>query len=95
MELPEKYDVHEPRRLLTSLSTYEHLHRIFRLCDVHCKRNIQKANVPKAVKDKMRLLSCITHPHFDQTMAEIAMEGGKVGAGTESSLCLTEVVGLC
>ncbi|KAJ3924260.1 MAG: hypothetical protein NXY57DRAFT_1092279, partial [Lentinula lateritia] len=79
-EFPNKYDVHETNRLLTTLSPYEHLHRIFRLCDVHFKWNIQKSVVSKAVKDKMRSLSCVTHPHFDQTVQEIAQEGGKVGA---------------
>ncbi len=81
MEFPDKYDLHQKDRLLSSLSPYEHLHRIFRLCDVHYKRKIQKSTVPKSVKDKMRSLSCVSHPHFDQTVKEIIIEGGKAGSG--------------
>ncbi|KAF9061884.1 hypothetical protein BDP27DRAFT_1428444 [Rhodocollybia butyracea] len=78
-ETPEKYDLHKPRRLLSSLLVYKHLHRVFRLCDAHFKRNITKCKVPDEVKQKMQSLSCISHPNFEQTVQEIRSEGGKAG----------------
>lgn len=32
---PRKHDLHEPHRLLASLSAWEHIHRLFWLCTVH------------------------------------------------------------
>jgi hypothetical protein len=51
-KLSPQNDLHEPRRMLSSLSEYEHLHRIFRLC--HVTRNIIDAAVPENIKNKMR-----------------------------------------
>lgn len=80
-QLPGRYDLHEPNRLLSSLSEYEHLHRIFRLCHVHVSRNIKTANVSEGVKNKMRSLVCIQHDDFEGTLRQIENEGGKVGSG--------------
>ncbi|KAF8076821.1 hypothetical protein FPV67DRAFT_1715254 [Lyophyllum atratum] len=74
-----KYDLHEPRKLLSDLSAYEHLHRIFRLCTVHGMRNIHDAKVTEDVRDLMRSLICISHRDWDGTVAMIHELGGKVG----------------
>lgn len=78
---PGCYDLHEPGRLLSSLSEYEHLHRVFRLCSVHVFRNIKTASVPEEVKNKMRSLVCMEHADFDGTLRDITVEGGKAGLG--------------
>jgi len=80
-KLPLRYDLHEPHRTLASLSEYEHLHRIFRLCHVHVARNIKEAVVPEHVKNKMRSLICIEHVDFQGCLHDIECEGGKAGAG--------------
>ena len=80
-KLPPRNDLHEPHRMLSSLSEYEHLHRIFRLCHVHVTRNIRGAAVPESVKNKMRSLICIEHRNLEGCLRDIANEGGKVGAG--------------
>ena len=81
-KLPPRNDLHEPHRKLTSLSEYEHLHRIFRLCHVHVHRNIKQAAVPELVKKKMRSLICIEHDDFEGCLQDIAHDGGKVGTGS-------------
>ena len=79
--MPLKHDLHEPHRPLASLSEYEHLHRIFRLCHVHVARNIKDAAVPESVKKKMRSLICVEHPDFQGCLRDIEREGGKAGTG--------------
>lgn len=79
--LPARYDLHEPHRLVISLTEYEHLRRIFRLCRVHVERNIQASSVTELIKQKMRSLICVTHRNFEGTLQDIIMEGGKAGAG--------------
>ncbi|KAF7981503.1 hypothetical protein HWV62_33057 [Athelia sp. TMB] len=79
-KLPGRPDLHQPERMLASLTEYEHLLRIFRLCSVHVDRNIDASPVPEAVKQKMRSLICVTHPDFEGTLRAIAREGGKKGA---------------
>lgn len=74
-------DLHEIHRMLASLTPYDHLRRLFRLCIVHIFRNINSARVPDSVKNKMRSLICITHHDFDGCLREISLEGGKAGAG--------------
>ena len=79
--MPLRHDLHEPHRPLASLSEYEHLHRIFRLCHVHVARNIKDAAVPESVKKKMRSLICVEHPDFQGCLRDIEREGGKAGTG--------------
>ncbi|KAJ7722544.1 hypothetical protein B0H14DRAFT_2642118 [Mycena olivaceomarginata] len=67
------------RRTSQSLSPYEHLHRVFRVCDVHGKRNIRKCAVPESVRKLMRSLICLRHPDWDATIASIRQLGGKAG----------------
>jgi hypothetical protein len=80
-QLPAQFDLHQPDRLLSSLTEYEHLHRIFRLCHVHISRNIKSCNVPEGVKNKMRSLVCMEHPNFEGTLCDIERDGGKAGSG--------------
>lgn len=80
---PERYDLHEPDRLLSSLDPYEHLRRIFRLCNVHVARNIKLAKVSNFVKVMMNSLVCVDHPNFDGTLDRIRNQGGKVGSGQD------------
>ena len=80
-QMPMRFDLHQPDRLLSSLSEYEHLHRIFRLCHVHVYRNIKNCSVPESVKNKMRSLVCMEHWDFEGTLCDIEREGGKAGSG--------------
>lgn len=80
-KLPARNDLHEPHRKISSLTPYEHLRRVFRLCHVHVERNIKNVAVPELVKNKMRSLICIRHQNFDGCLHEIEVEGGKAGAG--------------
>ncbi|KAJ7816637.1 hypothetical protein B0H14DRAFT_3877805 [Mycena olivaceomarginata] len=77
--LADKHDLHQPDRLLSSLSPYEHLHRVFRVCDVHGRRNIRKCAVPESVRKLMRSLICLRHLDWDATIASIHQLGGKAG----------------
>lgn len=91
-EQPDRFDLHETQRLLISLTEYEHLHRLARLCTVHGKRNIRKCPVPEAVKNLMRSLMCLEHPDWDGTLRAIEKQGGKAGQGicpNPSTQCLT------
>jgi hypothetical protein len=81
LQLPNKYDMHEPWRKLASLSPYDHLHRIFRFCTVHGYRNIRQTDVPEHVKHLMRSLMCVEHNNWDATVREIEEVGGKAGSG--------------
>ncbi|KAJ7867739.1 hypothetical protein B0H14DRAFT_3132843 [Mycena olivaceomarginata] len=74
-----KHDLHEPERLLSSLSPYEHLHRVFRVCNVHGKRNIRSCPVSEEVRNLMRSLMCLRHPDWEGTVAAIRLLGGKAG----------------
>ncbi|KIY48068.1 hypothetical protein FISHEDRAFT_43953 [Fistulina hepatica ATCC 64428] len=76
---PGQRDLHDPSRTLTSLSPYEHLHRMFRICIAHFFRTIKECRVPELVKSKMRGLACLTHPRWDVTLQEICQYGGKAG----------------
>lgn len=84
--LPPRFDLHELHRLLTDLTEYDHLKRIFRLCYVHVERNIKISSVPESVKTKMRSLICMTHRNFEGTLDDITREGGKKGSGTHLKL---------
>jgi hypothetical protein len=81
--LPDKFDMHEPWRKLTSLSPYEHLHRLFRFCIVHCVRNIRETAVSDNVKNLMRSLICIEHSDWAGTVKLIETLGGKAGSGAD------------
>ncbi|KAJ7657652.1 hypothetical protein DFH06DRAFT_1472990 [Mycena polygramma] len=70
-------DLHEPTRLLSSLTPYEHLLRILRMCVVHVYRRIKSCAVSDEVKELMRSLICITHVDWDGTIAKIQQLGGK------------------
>ncbi|KAG6818704.1 hypothetical protein H0H93_002634 [Arthromyces matolae] len=77
--LTGKHDLHEPHRLLSDLSPYDHLRRIFRLCAVHVMRNIKTTKVSDVVKERMRSLICVEHPNWNTTLTEIIRDGGKAG----------------
>lgn len=78
-KLPQKYDLHEPHRLLSSLDEYNHLCRILRLCVSHIFRNIRKAAVAETVRDDMRSLVCMSHPDWAGTISRIERDGGQPG----------------
>ncbi|KAF8192359.1 hypothetical protein K438DRAFT_1590458 [Mycena galopus ATCC 62051] len=71
------YDLHEPNRLLSTLSPYDHLYRIFRICVVHVCRRIKATAVSDEVKKLMRSLICISHNNWDETINSIGELGGK------------------
>ncbi|KAJ7121386.1 hypothetical protein C8R44DRAFT_705332 [Mycena epipterygia] len=75
----DRMDLHEPERSLQSLSPYDHLRRLFRLCIVHNYRNIKTSPVPEPVRNLMRSLSCIQHSDWDKTIDKITADGGKAG----------------
>ncbi|KAK7014634.1 hypothetical protein R3P38DRAFT_3205548 [Favolaschia claudopus] len=77
--LPPRLDLHEPTRTIQSLTPYEHLHRVFRLCSVHFYRNIKASPVPDDVKWLMRSFLCMEHPNWEGTLAAIEEKGGKAG----------------
>ncbi|KAG6815700.1 hypothetical protein H0H93_009153, partial [Arthromyces matolae] len=79
--LQGKRDLHEPHRLLSDLSPYEHLHRILRLCTVHVYRNIRQCSVSEEVRNLMRSLICMEHTSWDETLQIIEEKGGKAGKG--------------
>lgn len=79
--IPNKFDLHETHLLLHKLGPYQHLHRIFRLCTVHAKRNIRTAVVSDNVRHLMRSLICMTHHDWNGTLRQIEDEGGKIGKG--------------
>ncbi|KAJ6588090.1 hypothetical protein B0H19DRAFT_921880 [Mycena capillaripes] len=70
-------DLHEDNRPLSSLTPYEHLLRILRLCVVHVYRRIKACNVSEEVRQLMRSLVCITHSDWEGTIAKIKELGGK------------------
>ncbi|KAJ6475966.1 hypothetical protein C8R47DRAFT_1052240 [Mycena vitilis] len=70
-------DMHEPHRSLRSLTPYEHLRRVYRLCVVHNYRNIQQCAVPEHVRQLMRSLACVQHDNWDGTISKILSDGGK------------------
>ncbi|KAF9002823.1 hypothetical protein BDZ89DRAFT_1169676 [Hymenopellis radicata] len=74
-----KYDLHEPHRLLSSLGPYEHLWRIHRVCSIHMRRNIQVIAVPEHVRNMMRSLICVRHDSWNETIQAIRDEGGRAG----------------
>jgi hypothetical protein len=80
-EFPDRYDLHEPHRLLSSLNEYEHLHRLVRICYTHNSRNIKKSAVSDDVKNLMRSLVCMRHNDFEGTLLAIEEQGGKAGCG--------------
>ncbi|KAF8160165.1 hypothetical protein BJ912DRAFT_866014 [Pholiota molesta] len=79
-ELKDKFDLHEPDRLISLLSPYEHLHRLFRLCTVHVKRNIRKVAVSDDVRNLMRSLICLEHDNWEGTLEKIVQLGGKAAS---------------
>lgn len=80
--LQQKQDMYEPTRTLSELSPYDHLKRIYRLCDIHQYRRIRQRAVPESVRHLMRSLICISHSSWDDTLDHIRAEGGKAGQGT-------------
>ncbi|KAJ7626334.1 hypothetical protein DFH06DRAFT_1142060 [Mycena polygramma] len=78
--MPVRADLHEPHRTIQSLSPYDHLQRIFRLCETHFYRNITSCAVPPSIKSLMRSLLCLEHPNWDGTLAAIEEKGGKAGS---------------
>jgi hypothetical protein len=80
-KFPRKYDLHQPDRLLQSLSPYDHLHRLFRLCTVHGMRNICQVSAPESVRNLMRSLMCMEHPDWDRTIHDILSSGIKAAVG--------------
>ncbi|KAJ6456641.1 hypothetical protein C8R47DRAFT_1165259 [Mycena vitilis] len=78
--MPVRADLHEPHRTIQSLSPYDHLQRVFRLCETHFYRNITSCAVPPSVKSLMRSLLCLEHPNWDGTLAAIEEKGGKAGS---------------
>ncbi|KAK7060250.1 hypothetical protein VNI00_001015 [Paramarasmius palmivorus] len=67
----DKFDLHEPGRLLTELGPYDHLKRILRLCVAHYYRKIQEGHYEPAIGQAMRSLACFRHQSWDQTIATI------------------------
>ena len=88
-EFADKYDLHQARRLLASLSPYDHLHRIFRLCVAHIYRNIRKSRVPESVRILMRGLVCMEHLDWDRTVAKIKDTGG--GSSSRYAVCFQAI----
>ncbi|KDQ61844.1 hypothetical protein JAAARDRAFT_45325 [Jaapia argillacea MUCL 33604] len=82
MSVPDRPDFHEPHRVLSSLTEYEHLHRIFRLCNIHTKRNIDGTGTSEPVKRTMRSLNCLKHDDWDGAIQTIMVDGGKPGVGS-------------
>lgn len=82
--LPDKYDLHEPSRLLKDLAWHEHLARIYRLCEVHRRRNIEKLRKQKAISDEVyraMLSLSSTETHTDIAAARgIIRKGGTKAA---------------
>ena len=60
---------------------YEHIHRLHRLCNVHVHHKIKIALVPEDVKVQLCNLMCISHPRWDDALADICTQGGQVGTG--------------
>ena len=79
--LAGKFDLHECSRLLSDLSPYDHLHRLYRLCVGHAKQNIRKCAVSEEVRNMMRSLICMVHDDWDGTLLAIEELGGKPGRG--------------
>jgi hypothetical protein len=77
--VPDRLDFHQPHRLLSQLSKYEHLHRVFRLCATHIFHNIQSCSVSDKVKNAMRTLVCLHHEDWDGTLKMIEQDGGVAG----------------
>ncbi|KAK7047447.1 hypothetical protein VNI00_006678 [Paramarasmius palmivorus] len=73
------YDLYEPQRKLSDLGPYEHLHRLFRVCNVHFARNIRKCPVSRRVRNAMSSLACIEHSDWEGTLQLIRTEGGRAG----------------
>ncbi|KAI0038238.1 hypothetical protein FA95DRAFT_1505941, partial [Auriscalpium vulgare] len=75
----DRPDFHEPERLLSELTEYDHLQRFYRLCSVHVYRNIKTCAVSDLVKQRMRSLVCIQHDDWDGALEFIEREGGRAG----------------
>lgn len=84
-QMPNRFDLHEPHRPLSTLTEYDHLRRVYRLCAVHIFRNIKTSPVNDSVKNMMQSLVCIEHSDFQGTVQEIQTSGGKGGHGLCSS----------
>ncbi|THU76535.1 hypothetical protein K435DRAFT_704653 [Dendrothele bispora CBS 962.96] len=79
LEHPNKYDLHEPHRLLVELQPYDHLRRFLTLCTVHYGRNIRSCPVTDGIRNLMRSLLCVEHGNWNSTLQEIKEAGGKAG----------------
>ncbi|KAF9243075.1 hypothetical protein BU15DRAFT_86510 [Melanogaster broomeanus] len=78
-QMPDQSDLHEPHRPLSTLTEYDHLRRVYRLCTVHIFRNIRTSSVDEHVKNMMRSLVCVEHDDFQNTVEKIQTSGGKAG----------------
>ena len=74
--------------MLSTLTPYEHLHRLFRFCSVHGYRNIRETGVPEEVRNLMRSLICIEHHDWSGTIRKIEVLGGKAGSGLDTQVYL-------
>ncbi|KAJ6456200.1 hypothetical protein C8R45DRAFT_1056526 [Mycena sanguinolenta] len=79
-QLGNKMDLHEPGRSLASLTPYEHLSRVYRMCTVHVSRRIKTCAVSDKVKKLMRSLICLQHSDWNATILKIWELGGKAGS---------------
>ncbi|KAF8145358.1 hypothetical protein K438DRAFT_1630265 [Mycena galopus ATCC 62051] len=77
--LPQRFDLYQPHRTIQSLSPYDHLHRVFRLCSNHFYRNITSSAATTEIKWLMRSLLCVEHADWEGTVSAIEQNGGKVG----------------
>jgi hypothetical protein len=84
--------MHEPKRLLSSLGSYDHLRQIFCLCVIHGMRNIRASSVPEEIRNDMRSLYCLEHPDWNNTVEQIRVLGGKSGAGESDFLSAAKYV---
>lgn len=82
----QAYDLHEIHRPLQTLTDYEHISRLVRLCTVHFFRNIDETGLGPEIRQKMKSLACVQHKDWDGTIKYIEEHGGKPGKGKNMSL---------
>jgi hypothetical protein len=80
--MPLKRDLYDNERFIQDLTPYEHLHRMFRACNVHYYRLVKLCAVPESVRWLMRSLVCMEHPDWQGTVDKICELGGKPADGT-------------
>jgi len=77
------YCKYEPARRMCDLDPYDHLRRVFRVCIVHFKRNIQAlARIVdrKVLAAMYSLAASEPHPNFSATLSTIRSGGPKARA---------------